>query len=107
MSERVFGGADRYGPPADSTLTSEPDASGELTLHQGRELVLIGFAEVRHSLEHLDDARRAVALATAKRHIRARFIGLSPITLVRTTAALKPRRSDPDIVRYTTLSTLR
>ena len=44
---------------------------------------------------------------TAPDEIRSRFIGLSPITLVRTTAALKPRRSDPDIVRYTTLSTLR
>ena len=44
---------------------------------------------------------------TAPDEIRARFLGLSPITLVRTTAALKPRRSDPDIVRYTTLSTLR
>ncbi len=44
---------------------------------------------------------------TAPDEIRARFVGLSPITLVRTTAALKPRRSDPDVVRYTTLSTLR
>ena len=44
---------------------------------------------------------------TAPDEIRARFIGLSPITLVRTTAALKPRRTDPDVVRYTTLSTLR
>jgi hypothetical protein len=43
---------------------------------------------------------------TAPDEIRARFIGLSPITLVRTTAALKPRRTDPDIVRYTTLSIL-
>jgi transposase len=56
-----------------------------------------------------------IAIVTQIRHvvfcapdeIRARFIGLSPITLVRTTAALKPRRSDPDIVRFTTLSTLR
>jgi transposase len=56
-----------------------------------------------------------IAIVTQIRHvvfcapdeIRARFLGLSPITLVRTTAALKPRRSDPDIVRYTTLSTLR
>jgi transposase len=44
---------------------------------------------------------------TAPDEIRARIIGLSPIALVRTTAALKPRRTDPDIVRYTTLSTLR
>ena len=44
---------------------------------------------------------------TAPDEIRARFLGLSPITLVRTTAALKPRRSDPDVVRFTTLSTLR
>lgn len=44
---------------------------------------------------------------TAPDEIRARFLGLSPITLVRTTAALKPRRTDPDVVRYTTLSTLR
>jgi transposase len=44
---------------------------------------------------------------TAPDEIRARFIGLSPITLVRTTAALKPRRTDADVVRFTTLSTLR
>ncbi len=44
---------------------------------------------------------------TAPDEIRARFIGLSPITLVRTTAALKPRRTDPDVVRFTTLSTMR
>jgi transposase len=44
---------------------------------------------------------------TAPDEIRARFIGLSPITLVRTTAALKPRRTGPDVVRYTTLATLR
>jgi hypothetical protein len=44
---------------------------------------------------------------TAPDEIRARFLGLSPITLVRTTAALKPRRTDPDVVRFTTLSTLR
>ena len=44
---------------------------------------------------------------TAPDEIRARFIGLSPTTLVRTTAALKPRRSDPDVVRFTTLLTLR
>ncbi len=44
---------------------------------------------------------------TAPDEIRARFVGLSPITLVRTTAALKPRRTDPDVVRFTTLSTLR
>jgi transposase len=41
---------------------------------------------------------------TAPDEIRA---GLSPITLVRTTAALERRRSDPDIVRFTTLSTVR
>ena len=39
--------------------------------------------------------------------IRARFLDLSPIKLVRTAAALKPRRSSGDIVRYTTLATLR
>jgi transposase len=44
---------------------------------------------------------------TAPDEIRARFIGLSPITLVRTAAALRPRRTDSDIVRFTTLSTLR
>jgi transposase len=44
---------------------------------------------------------------TAPDEIRARFIGLSPIALVRTTAALKPRRTDPDVVRFTTLATLR
>ena len=44
---------------------------------------------------------------TAPDEIRARFVGLSPITLVRTTAALRPRSSDPDIVRHTTMSTLR
>ena len=44
---------------------------------------------------------------TAPDEISARFLGLSPITLVRTTAALKPRRTDPDVVRFTALSTLR
>ena len=44
---------------------------------------------------------------TAPEEIRRRFDDLSPITLVRTTAALKPRRSSGDIVRYTTLATLR
>ena len=57
------------------------------------------------------DHRRACCVGSASfcapDEIRARFLGLSPITLVRTTAALKPRRSDPDIVRFTTLSTLR
>jgi transposase len=56
-----------------------------------------------------------IAIVTQIRHvvfcapdeIRARFLDLTPITLVRTTAALKPRRTDPDIVRYTTLNTLR
>jgi transposase len=44
---------------------------------------------------------------TAPDELRQRFEDLSPITLVRTCAALKPRRSDADIVRFTTLSTLR
>ena len=44
---------------------------------------------------------------TAPDELRQRFQDLSPITLVRTCAALKPRRSDADIVRFTTLSTLR
>ena len=44
---------------------------------------------------------------TAHDDIRARFFVPSPITLVRTTATLRPRPSDPDIVRFTTLSTLR
>jgi len=39
--------------------------------------------------------------------IRARFLDLSPIKLARTTAALRPRRSSGDVVRFTTLSTLR
>ena len=39
--------------------------------------------------------------------IRARFLDLSPIKLARTSATLRPRRSDDDIVRFTTLSTLR
>jgi transposase len=44
---------------------------------------------------------------TAPDELRQRFEDLSPITLVRTCAALKPRSSDADIVRFTTLSTLR
>jgi len=44
---------------------------------------------------------------TAPDELRTRFQDLTPITLVRTCAALKPRRSDDDIVRFTTLSTLR
>jgi transposase len=44
---------------------------------------------------------------TAPEEIRRRFDDLSPITLVRTTAALKPRKTTGDIVRFTTLSTLR
>ena len=44
---------------------------------------------------------------TAPDELRARFQDLTPITLVKTCAALKPRRSDDDIVRFTTLSTLR
>ena len=44
---------------------------------------------------------------TAPDEIRARFVGLSPITLARTAAALRPRRTDSDVVRFTTLSTLR
>ena len=44
---------------------------------------------------------------TAPDELRQRFQDLNPITLVRTCAALKPRRSDDDIVRFTTLSTLR
>lgn len=43
---------------------------------------------------------------TGPDEIRARFEELSPITLVRTTAALRPRPG-PDVVRYTTLMTLR
>jgi len=39
--------------------------------------------------------------------IRARFLDLSPIRLAKTSAVLRPRRSDDDIVRFTTLSTLR
>ena len=44
---------------------------------------------------------------TAPDELRTRFQDLTPITLVKTCAALKPRRSDDDIVRFTTLSTLR
>jgi transposase len=44
---------------------------------------------------------------TAPDEIRRRFDDLSPIALVRTAAALKPRRSSGDIVRYSTLVTLR
>ena len=44
---------------------------------------------------------------TAPEEVRQRFQDLSPIMLVRTTAALRPRSSDDDIVRYSTLTTLR
>lgn len=44
---------------------------------------------------------------TAPDEIRERFQDLSPIVLVRTAAALKPRQGSGDIVRYTTLMTLR
>jgi transposase len=44
---------------------------------------------------------------TAPDEIRRRFDGLSPITIVRTTAGLKPRRGTGDVVRFTTLMTLR
>jgi transposase len=44
---------------------------------------------------------------TAPDEIRARFEDTSPITFVRTAAALRPRRSSGDIVRFTTLATLR
>jgi transposase len=44
---------------------------------------------------------------TAPEPIRRRFDDLSPITLVRTAAALRPRASGDDIVRFTTLMTLR
>jgi len=39
--------------------------------------------------------------------IRARFLDLSPIKLARTCATLRPRRNSDDVVRFTTLSTLR
>ena len=38
---------------------------------------------------------------TAPDELRTRFQDLTPITLVKTCAALKPRRSDADIVRFT------
>ncbi len=44
---------------------------------------------------------------TGPEEIRRRFDDLSPIMLVRTTARLKPRKTTGDIVRYTTLLTLR
>jgi transposase len=56
-----------------------------------------------------------IAIVNQMRHIvfcapddiRARFIDLSPVRLAKTAAALKPRRTSGDIVRYTTLATLR
>jgi transposase len=44
---------------------------------------------------------------TAPEEIRRRFDDLSPIVLARTTAGLRPRPGGTDVVRYTTLSTLR
>jgi transposase len=44
---------------------------------------------------------------TAPEEIRRRFDDLSPITLVRTAAGLRPRPGRTDVVRYTTLLTLR
>lgn len=44
---------------------------------------------------------------TAPEEIRRRFDDLSPIMVARTTAGLKPRKSSGDVVRYTTLMTLR
>jgi transposase len=44
---------------------------------------------------------------TAPEPIRRRFDDLSPIVLVRTTAGLRPRPGGTDVVRYTTLMTLR
>ena len=44
---------------------------------------------------------------TAPEPIRRRFDDLSPITLARTTAGLRPRASSGDVVRFTTLMTLR
>ena len=44
---------------------------------------------------------------TAPEEIRRRFCDLSPITLVRTAAGLRPRNDGTDVVRFTTLMTLR
>ncbi len=44
---------------------------------------------------------------TAPEEIRRRFDDLSPIMVARSTAGLKPRKSSGDVVRYTTLMTLR
>ena len=44
---------------------------------------------------------------TAPEPIRRRFEDMSPITLARTTAGLRPRASTGDVVRFTTLMTLR
>lgn len=44
---------------------------------------------------------------TAPDEIRRRFDDMSPITLVRTAAGLRPRKGSTDVVRYTTLLTLR
>jgi len=44
---------------------------------------------------------------TAPEEIRRRFDDLSPIMVARTTAGLRPRSSSDDVVRFTTLMTLR
>lgn len=56
-------------------------------------------------IETLNQLRHVVFTATPQ--LRAKFTGLTAIAVASNAAALKPRLSDPDPVRYATLVTIR
>jgi transposase len=70
-----------------------------------RVLMIARRSAVDTRIETLNQLRHVVVTAT--REIRAKFTGLTAISLTNKASALKPRHGDEDQVRHTTLATIR
>lgn len=85
-------------------------ASGLPTTRDGnveaiRVLMIARRSAIDTRIETLNQLRHVVFTATPQ--LRAKFTGLTAIAVASNAAALKPRLSDPDPVRYATLVTIR
>lgn len=70
-----------------------------------RALMIARRSAIDTRIETLNQLRHVVFTATPQ--LRAKFTGLTSIAVANKAAALKPRLSDPDPVRYATLVTIR
>jgi transposase len=100
--------------PVDAVAAARAALSGEASglpktrdgnVEAIRVLMIARRSAIDTRIETLNQLRHVVFTATPQ--LRAKFTGLTAIAVTNKAAALKPRLSDPDPVRYATLVTIR